>query len=348
MQIGQDIREIRAKIKKGEFSTEAQVSLGIVMRLLNSLGWPTFDTSVVFPEFKLGGRRVDYALCNSSGSPIAFIEVKNIGQSQGAERQLFEYAFHSGVQLAILTDGREWNFFLPAEPGSYSERSVYKLDIAEREIDECEYRLKRYLDYQAVLSGTAINKAREDYRDVTREREVQSTLPKAWSQLIESEDDILLELVADQVENLCGYKPKTKNVAIFLRNTLTANSSITPTLTQTETRTSEQDSKPNRTPRLRRGAKTPQEEFKEPILKALIELGGEGKTRDVLQRVERLMRAKLLPIDYEKYDDGLEKWDKTAQWTRIELIDEGLMDRNAPRGIWKISELGCKAISRKF
>ena len=34
-------------------------------------------------------------------------------------------------KLAILTDGREWNFFLPAEHGNYAERSVYKLDIVD-------------------------------------------------------------------------------------------------------------------------------------------------------------------------------------------------------------------------
>jgi predicted type IV restriction endonuclease len=50
--------------------------------------------------------------------------VKQVGQSDRAERQLFEYAFHDGVPMAILTDGREWNFFLPGEQGDYGERRV--------------------------------------------------------------------------------------------------------------------------------------------------------------------------------------------------------------------------------
>jgi hypothetical protein len=36
-----------------------------------------------------------------------FIEVKQIGRSDGGERQLFEYAFHRGVPMTILTDGQE-------------------------------------------------------------------------------------------------------------------------------------------------------------------------------------------------------------------------------------------------
>jgi len=53
-----------------------------------------------------------------------FIEVKQVGQSDGGERQLFEYAFHRGVPMAILTDGQEWHFFLPAKQGDYGDRRV--------------------------------------------------------------------------------------------------------------------------------------------------------------------------------------------------------------------------------
>lgn len=114
MAIVQEIEAIRAGIKAGRFPNEASVSQGIVLRLLNALGWPAYDTDAVWPEYALGGRRVDFALCSPPSKPLAFIEVKQIGQSDGAERQLFEYAFHIGVPMAILTDGREWNFFLPA------------------------------------------------------------------------------------------------------------------------------------------------------------------------------------------------------------------------------------------
>ncbi|MGI9211061.1 MAG: type I restriction endonuclease [Methylococcaceae bacterium] len=168
--------------------------------------------------YSLEGRRVDYALCHPPGKPIAFIEVKQIGQSEGAERQLFEYAFHVGVPLAILTDGQEWNFFLPGEQGDYGERRVYKLDIVERDIAECVSRLSRYLKYDAIVSGAAIEAAREDYRNVSRDRQMKATLPKAWAKLVEEEDELLLELVADRVESLCGFKPGPDTVARFLKD----------------------------------------------------------------------------------------------------------------------------------
>jgi hypothetical protein len=218
MSLEQHIEEIRAGIKAGRFTNEASVSQGIVLRLLHALSWPSYDTQVVCPEYSLEGRRVDYALCHPPGKPIAFVEVKQIGQSEGAERQLFEYAFHVGVPLAILTDGQEWNFFLPGEQGDYGERRVYKLDIVERDISECASRLNRYLKYEAIVSGAAIEAAREDYRNVSRDRQMKATLPKAWAKLVEEEDELLLELVADRVESLCGYKPDPDTVARFLKD----------------------------------------------------------------------------------------------------------------------------------
>lgn len=220
MSLSKHIDAVRANIKAGRYGNEAAVSQGIVLRLLQVLGWPTYDTQVVCPEFSLGGRRVDYALCHPPNKPAAFIEVKQIGQSDGTERQLFEYAFHVGVPLAILTDGQEWNFFLPAEQGDYSERRVYKLDIVERDLPESVARLERYLSYGQTTAGAAIAAAREDYRNVSRGRQVLATLPEAWSKLVADEDELLLELVADKVESMCGFKPDVDTVAKFLRENI--------------------------------------------------------------------------------------------------------------------------------
>lgn len=217
----QDIEDIRDAITGGRFTNEAAVCQGIVLRILHALSWPTYDTQIVFPEFTVEGRRVDLALCNPAAKPVVFIEVKQVGQSDGAgERQLFEYAFHKGVPMAILTDGQDWQFFLPAEQGEYRERRVYKLDIVEREIEETVSRLERYLNYQATCSGEAIAAARADYKNVARERQIRATLPEAWRKLVEEEDDLLLELLADRVEGLCGYKPDPDTVALFLRESV--------------------------------------------------------------------------------------------------------------------------------
>ncbi len=69
------IEDIRSGLRTGRFVNEASISQGIVLRLLSELSWPTFDTSVAWPEYVLEGRRVDFALCHPPGRPLVFIEV---------------------------------------------------------------------------------------------------------------------------------------------------------------------------------------------------------------------------------------------------------------------------------
>lgn len=47
-----------------------------------------------------------------------------------------------------------------------------------------------------------------------------AAFPKAWSQLIAEDDDMLLEIVADRVESLCGFKPGPDMVAAFLKGSM--------------------------------------------------------------------------------------------------------------------------------
>jgi predicted type IV restriction endonuclease len=228
----QSIEAIRNGLLGGRFTNEASVSQGIVLRLLSELSWPAYDTSVVWPEYALRGRRVDFALCHPPGKPIVFIEVKKVGQGADAERQLFEYAFHEGVPLAILTTGQEWHFFLPAERGDYGERRVYKLDLLEREPSESIERLKRYLEFGAIVSGVAVEAARVDYRSIAKEREIRRTLPDAWRKLIDEGDDLLVELLAEKVESLCGFRPDPETVWTFLSSTAAPQMPVTPICTQ--------------------------------------------------------------------------------------------------------------------
>ena len=220
--LAQAIQDIRAGFANGAYTSEQAISQGVVLRLLSVLGWPVYDTQTVIPEYGVEGTRVDFALCHPPGKPVAFIEVKRSleqTQREAAEKQLFQYAFHKGVPFAVLADGREWNFFLPSGHGNYGDRRVYKLDIVDREIEESSLRLNRYLRYGAIRNGEAIKSIQTDYHDVTRKREIQTTLPKAWAQLVADKDDLLLDLLAEQVGKLCGYQPDRSAVAAFLQTT---------------------------------------------------------------------------------------------------------------------------------
>ena len=112
MTLKKHIDNIRNELERRQFTNETAVRLGIIDPLLKELGWPTSKTQVVFPEYPVDGGKVDYALCHPAATPRIFIEAKQVGKLGGAERQLFEYAVHQGVRVAILTDGQKWSFFI--------------------------------------------------------------------------------------------------------------------------------------------------------------------------------------------------------------------------------------------
>ena len=161
MTLEEHLDDIRSNLRKEVFVNEASVSQGIVLRLLHALDWPWYNIQVVAPEYSVEGRRVDFALCQPPLKPLVFIEVKQVGQIEGAERQLFEYAFHRGVPIAILTDGREWHFFHPSGQGDYGERRVCKLDLIEKDRAESATSLNRYLNYESIRTGKAIRAIQE-------------------------------------------------------------------------------------------------------------------------------------------------------------------------------------------
>lgn len=222
MNLEDHISDIQNKLKNNQYPNEQSISQGIVLRILQAIGWPVYDTQMVIPEYSIEGRRVDFALCYHSNKPIIFIEVKQPGKILGADKQLFEYAFHSGIPFAIVTDGKEWHFYLPAEIGNYEERRVYKLDMIEREIQESSFRFQRYLDFKSVSSGDALDNARKDYKNISKQRQTKANIPIAWDKLLEEKDEILIEIISEKVESLCGYRASGDQIIQFL-STLTTS-----------------------------------------------------------------------------------------------------------------------------
>ena len=131
-------------------------------------------------------------------------------------RQALEYAFHTGVPFIVLTDGKTWSFYLPAEQGSYEERRVFKLDLFERATSESVDVLQRYLERSRVDSGEALEVARKEYRSQNRRTVACEAIPDAWAGLIDEGDELLIELLADSVESKAGIRPDDVDVIEFL------------------------------------------------------------------------------------------------------------------------------------
>src|SRR6266436_4834002 len=178
MALDTTLTDVTAKLREGRFPNEQAISQGIVLRILQELGWTTWDVSLVWPEYQTGEGRADFALCHPANKPIVFVEVKPPGRAEDAVRQALDYAFHSGgVPFVVLTDGKTWSFYLTMEQGSYEDRRVYKLDLFERDTSEATTKLSQYLTRSRVESGEALESARNEYRSRNRAAQAQAAIP---------------------------------------------------------------------------------------------------------------------------------------------------------------------------
>ena len=127
---------------------------------------------------------MDFAFCHPRGKPLVLLEVKNVGMAdEKGERQLFEYCFHRGVPIAVLTDGRTWKLFYPAGEGSYTDRLFCGMDLIDGDAAEIANDLIRYLAYSAVKSGEARRRAQEDCKVGQQQRHAVARLSSVLEQI---------------------------------------------------------------------------------------------------------------------------------------------------------------------
>lgn len=92
------------------------------------------------------------------------------------------------------------------------------------------------------------------------------------------------------------------------------------------------------------GTLLPEEKYERPLLQALVDAGGQAPYRDVVEAVGRDLKDQLMAADFETLSSGAIRWQSRLQFVRLRLIERGYLDRNAPRGVWGITEGGRAAL----
>jgi Predicted type IV restriction endonuclease len=198
--------------------SEAQTSQGIVLPILNSLGWDIFNVSEVTPEYSVAGKRVDFALRIQSVNKV-FLEIKKTSENLDKhQEQLVYYAFQQGVKLAILTNGITWQFYLPLEEGSWEQRRFFTIDLMEQAVADSIEKFESLLSRENIKSGSAYQKAKSLYEGKQKNKIIKENLPRAWQKLISEPDEMLVELLNETLEKICGYKAEIHQITDFLQN----------------------------------------------------------------------------------------------------------------------------------
>lgn len=92
------------------------------------------------------------------------------------------------------------------------------------------------------------------------------------------------------------------------------------------------------------GAKTPQYEFRDPIIKILKKLGGQGDRAHVLKQLEIEMADQLTDFDKSDISSGTVRWQKSAEWEVRVMREQQFLKpvSQTPRGVWALTEKGYK------
>jgi hypothetical protein len=93
--------------------------------------------------------------------------------------------------------------------------------------------------------------------------------------------------------------------------------------------------------RLPRGESLPRDFYRPLILKALAEMGGKGRAKEVLERVFEMAEPHLGPEDRSFLKTSKEfRWRRKANWERYLMVRDGLLRPDSPQGIWELTEEG--------
>jgi len=88
-----------------------------------------------------------------------------------------------------------------------------------------------------------------------------------------------------------------------------------------------------------RKAKTPLWSYFQPILMALVELGGAARRLEIEPIVQRIMAGNMQPGDLDVFAQGETRWQRMIRRSRKQLVEEGWLEGNTGT-VWKITRTG--------
>ncbi len=216
---------------------EQKVKQGVILRILSILGWDTFDVEEVCPEYSVSGGRVDYSL-RINGENKIFVEAKKPAEDLDSHsEQLLKYAIGRSIGVAILTNGIIWKFYLSSsslEDVELGQRIFYTINISTQHEDDVSQRFIEFLSKEKVRSGEAKQNAINVYRSAQQRNALRENIPKAWKKIISGPDALLVDLIKDYTEDLCGFPADEGMIREFLEE-LQGRISIIERTKQTQT-----------------------------------------------------------------------------------------------------------------
>lgn len=200
-------------------ANETEVEYRVLGPVMERLGWDV-HTQIEWRR-RVGASTkpgvVDISLHAGDGTPKVLLEAKKWDASLDRYvEQLMRYAFQEAAPVVVLTNGREWRFYLPREVGDVRDRVFAEVDFT-RDRRSAVNTLIEFLGVERVLSGEAERAAREALVSFRKQREAADALPEVWSDMRAGPDSSLVRLVSKRVKEATGTSPRLEDVVEVVR-----------------------------------------------------------------------------------------------------------------------------------
>ena len=208
------VNDLKSNERLSSFD-EASTKQAVVLRLLSFLGWDIFNVEEVHPDYAVNASNVSYALRSKDISKI-FIEVKRTNEKlDNYQKELISIASNEGVEIAILTNGITWWFYLTTADSNWKRTWFYSADLKKQKPDTFVSHFMDLLTKNKVSGGQALKTAKTLFQN-KKQKMAADFLPKAWNQIVSQPNKIFVELLSLHTEKLCGYKVDIKSIETFL------------------------------------------------------------------------------------------------------------------------------------
>lgn len=160
------LTDIREQLSKNTYYNVGQVRSALVNRILQDLGWDIWQPREVYPDYRVsptGSEIVDLALFAKGFRASVFISIKSpdgmVENLVKFEGQLREYNRANPATFSILTDGKNWRFYLSNKGGEFSDKCYKIINIQDDDIGELEKVFSSLLSKQEILAGNSLKEA---------------------------------------------------------------------------------------------------------------------------------------------------------------------------------------------
>ncbi|HQE96448.1 MAG TPA: winged helix-turn-helix domain-containing protein, partial [Candidatus Marinimicrobia bacterium] len=195
-----------------------------------------------------------------------------------------------------------------------------------------------------VLNRESIKNALSIYRGKRKEKILASTIPEAWNKIISEPDQLLIELIIEVVEKLCGYKPESEMISDFLKKNVD-KLMVLPDFEIEKPPTKSPGGKIIHKPvGIPPDNRISQDELIPYIIALLYNFGGSAEKSKIDDEIYKIFKHQFSdPWYHELVSHGVERWKHNIAWAKERAIQHHKLIKPASesgRGIWELTEKG--------